>query len=122
MNIVLWALQIILAIKLLDVSYKHGLRHSMPTMQSAIQKLGKAAPAVLYMDAVIAFFGALGLILPGLLRADSKIIAATAALMALMLLVSIIFHMKSREKPKIFVSLVLFVFAAAVAYSRWVSL
>ena len=39
--------------------------------------------------------------------------------MSIMLLFSIFFHVKSREKPKIFVSVILFVFAVFVAYGRW---
>jgi hypothetical protein len=35
-------------------------------------------------------------------------------------LFSIFFHVKSREKPKIFVSVILFAFAVFVAYERWV--
>jgi hypothetical protein len=40
--------------------------------------------------------------------------------MSIMLLASIFFHVKFREKPQVFVSVILFAFAAFVAYGRWV--
>jgi hypothetical protein len=39
--------------------------------------------------------------------------------MSVILLFSIFFHVRSREKPKIFVSVILFAFAVFVAYGRW---
>ena len=120
MNAVLWIIQIILAIKLLTVSYTHGLRQSQATMQDAIRKMGQFSPALLYGIAACTFIGALGLLLPGVLETAAWITPMTAALTAIMLLFSILFHIRCREKPNIFVSVVLFAFAAFVAYGRWV--
>jgi uncharacterized membrane protein YphA (DoxX/SURF4 family) len=120
MNTFLWALQIILAVKLLTVTLNHGLQQGKPSMQEAAQKMGLPARTLLYLAAAGTFTGALGLILPGLLNAAAWITPLSAALMAVMLLVSIFFHVRSREQPKIFVSLILFAFAAFVAYGRWV--
>jgi len=120
MNTVLWIVQIILAIKLLSVSYTHAFRQSLPTMQAAIQKLGRFSRPILFLVAIATFVGALGLILPGVLRASHFITALTAASLSLILLVSLFFHIKSREKPQIFVSLVLFALAAFAAYGRGV--
>jgi hypothetical protein len=119
MNISLWIVQIITAIKLLDVAYKHGLRQSMTSMQEAKQKLGAFSKPLLTIIAVCAFTGVLGLILPGLLGWAAWITPVTAALLSLMLLLSIFFHVRSRAHPKIFVSVVLFAFAIFVAYGRW---
>lgn len=44
----------------------------------------------------------------------------TAAVLAVMLLASIAFHIKCRESSKAWVSLILFAMAAFVAYGRWV--
>jgi len=43
-----------------------------------------------------------------------------AALLAVMMLASIGFHLASREKPKIVADLILFAMAAFLAYGRWV--
>jgi hypothetical protein len=120
MNLALWAIQIILGIKLINVSYTHGLRQSQPTMQAAIQKMGKLSQPLLVIIAICMFIGTLGLILPGVLGLSSWITPVTAVILSIMLLFSIFFHVKYREKPKIFVSVVLFAFAALVAYGRWV--
>jgi len=119
MNIALWIIQIILSIKLINVSYTHGMRQSKPTMQDAIHKLGKISKPILTFDAILTFLGAVGLILPGILGLPSGIIVITAMFLCILLLASLVFHLKSREKPRIFVSIVLFALAAFVAYGRW---
>lgn len=120
MNIALWIVQIILSIKLITVSYTHGLRQSQPTMQDAINKMGGFSRPLLFIIAICAFIGTLGLILPGVMGLSSWVTPVTAGILAVMLLSSIFFHIKSREKPKIFVSVVLFAFAVFIAYGRWV--
>jgi uncharacterized membrane protein (UPF0136 family) len=119
MDMTLWAIQIILSIKLITVSFTHGLPQSQPTIQEAIQKLGKFSRPLLFIISVCTFIGAVILALAGVLRLPNSVISITAIIMAIMLLFSIFFHVKSREKPKIFVSVVLLVFAAFVAYGRW---
>jgi hypothetical protein len=119
MDLALWAIQIILSIKLITVSYTHGLRQSQPIIQEAIQKLGKFSRPLLFIISVCTFIGAVILALAGVLRLPNWVISITAVIMAIMLLFSIFFHIKSREKPKIFVSVVLLVLAAFVAYGRW---
>lgn len=119
MDIALWVVQGILAIKLVSVSFTHAFQRSLPSMQEAMQKLGKSSKLILTLAAVATLAAALGLILPGVLHASPRITPVTAGILAGLLLVSLFFHVKSREKPKIFVSLVLFVLAVFVAYGRW---
>jgi hypothetical protein len=120
MNTALWIIQIILGIKLITVSYTHGLRQSQSTMQAALQKMGKVSQPLLNMIAICTFIGTLGLILPGVLGSSTWITPVTAVILSVMLLFSIFFHITYREKPKIFVSVILFAFSAFVAYGRWV--
>jgi len=120
MNIALWVIQIILAIKMLNVSYSHGLRQSQPTMQEAVQRLGEFSRPLHYATSVFTFLGATGLMLPGVLEPPVWMTPGTAVLLSVLLLLSIFFHIRSRQKPKFFVSAVLFAFAAFVAYGRWV--
>lgn len=119
MNIALWIIQIILGIKLITVSFTHGLGQSKPTMQEAIEKMGRLARPLLVISSVCTFIGTLGLILPGIIGLSSWITPVTAGFLASMLLCSLFFHVRAREKPKIFVSIVLCVFAVFVAYGRW---
>ena len=115
----LWIIQIILGIKMLNVSYSHGLRQSQPSMQEVIQKMGKFSKPLLYMISVCTFIGTIGLILPGVFGSPTWITPMSAVLLSTMLLLSAFFHVRFREKPKIFVSVILFAFAVFVAYGRW---
>jgi len=83
------------------------------------KKMGKVSRSILTVVAACTFLGALGLILPGVLGLPGWITAVTAVILAFMLIFSIFFHVKGREKPKIFVSVVLFALTAFVAYGRW---
>ncbi len=119
MNFALWIVQAILAIKLVSVAFTHAFQRSLPTMQAAIEKLGNGARTILTLVSVATLIGALGLILPGVLRLYPQITPVTAGVLCLLLLVSLFFHVRSREKPKVFVSVVLFALAAFVAWGRW---
>ena len=119
MNTALWIIQIILGIKLLSVAQTHGLRQSQPTMQDAIRRMGNVARPLHYGIAFAAFAGAVGLTLPGALGSPARVISVTAALLSIMLLSSIFLHVRSREKPNVFVSVILFAFSAFIAYGRW---
>jgi hypothetical protein len=119
MNLVLWIAQIVLCIKLLDVVRTHGLGQSRQSMQTAIRRLGKYTRPGLFFISAGACAAALGLTLPGVLHAGAQFIPLAAIFSAALLLVSLICHIQSREKPKIFVSLVLFAIAVFIAYGRW---
>jgi hypothetical protein len=119
MDTALWIIQIILAIKLISTAFTHGFRQSLPSMQEAIQKTGKGSRSLLAVVAAGTFLGALGLVLPGILGASNWITEVTAVMLAGMLLISIFLHVRGREKPIIFVSVLLFAFAVFIAYGRW---
>jgi len=118
MNIILWALQVILAIKLLTTSFSHGFQTSKPEMKQAVDKMRTSSRFWHALIAILVFVAAVGLILPGWLGIYPQLVVWTAALAALLMLVSIYFHVRFREKPKVFVSVILFVFAVFVAYGR----
>lgn len=120
MDTVLWVIQVILAIKLLSTAIIHALQQDKDTLSQAIARLGAASKPLLFSSAALMALGSLGLILPGVLRALPWLTPVCAALLAVMLLVSIPLHIKSRDKPMIFVSLILFAMAAFLAYGRWV--
>lgn len=119
MNIILWIVQAILAIKLLTASIDHGFRQEKAEMQAARKKMGKPAIVLLYLTTLATIFGAFSLVLPGLLHFHPAVTSIAALAVAVLMLVSIPLHLRSREKPKIFVSLVLTAFALFVAYGRW---
>lgn len=119
MHIVLWVLQIGLAVKFVSVAYTHGVRRDHPDMQRGQQRFGTAARPLLIVIALCTFLGALGLVLPAAIATLAWLAPPAAALLALLLLPAAGLHIACREKPKVVGSVVLFALAAFVAYGRW---
>ena len=120
MNVVLWAAQIVLALKFVSVSFTHGLRPDQTKMQRGIERLGTTAQPLLTLIALCAFLGGVSLILPAATGILTWLTPWSAALLALMMLLAVGFHVACRESPNIVVGLVLCALAAFVAYGRWV--
>ena len=120
MNIVLWILQGVLALKFLSVVYTHGIRPDPDKMQRGRQRFGAAARPLLVVIALCAFLGAVGLILPAALGILPWLTPWAAALLAVMMLLGLGFHATCRDTPRIIVGLVLLALAAFLAYGRWV--
>jgi putative oxidoreductase len=120
MNIVLWALQVVLAVKFLSVGFTHGWRPDAAKMERGNRRLGAAARPLLIGIAVAVSLCAVALVLPLVVRTAGWLVPWSAALLAAMMLVAAGFHLACRETPKTWVSLVLFALAAFVAYGRWV--
>jgi hypothetical protein len=120
MNIILWILQIALAIKFVSVSFTHGLRTGQPKMQQAIERMGIAARPMLILVALFAFLCAIGLILPAASGSLPWVPPLAASVLAIMMLLAIGLHAASRDTPNTWASLLLFAVAAFIAYGRWV--
>jgi len=122
MNVLLWGLQIVLALKFVSVAASHGLRPDETKMERGRQRLGVLARPLLTLVAVGAFLGGVGVILPAATGFRPWLTGWSAALLAVMALCGGGFHMACRESPKIpkiVVSLILCAVAAFVAYGRW---
>jgi hypothetical protein len=122
LNTFLWVLQIILAIKFLSVAYTHALRQDKQEMLQGIQGMGAAARPALNVIAMCMLLGCAGLVLPAAFESLTWLTPLTAAGLAVLMLASILFHSVCREKSNAWVSLVLFVLSASVAYGRWLLL
>ena len=119
MNLALWFLQIILAVKLVTVSYSHGVRLDPAKMERGMRRYGAATRPLLILIAAGAFAGAIALLVPAATGIAAWLTPAAAAILAALLLAAIPFHIVCREDPKIPVSLILAALAALVAYGRW---
>jgi hypothetical protein len=64
--------------------------------------------------------GAVGLILPAVTGILTWLTPLAAALLALMTLLAVGFHVACREAPNVLAGLILFALAAFVSYGRWV--
>ena len=89
-------------------------------MQRGGQRLGAWARPLLALIAVCMLLGGISLILPAVTGILIWLTPWAAALLALMMLFSVAFHIACREKPNIVVSLILCALAAFLAYGRWV--
>jgi len=119
-NTVLWILQIVLCLKFVSVAYTHGFRADQAKWQQGMQRFGAAARPLLALIALCAFLGGVGLILPAATGILTWLTPLAAALLALMMLLAIGFHVACRETPNVVAGLVLFALAAFVSYGRWV--
>ena len=115
MNTLFWALQIILVIKLLTVTFNHGLHPDPVKMQRGRDRFGAAAKPLLTTISLLTLLTGLGLVLP----IANGFLPWTASATALMMLVATGFHLRCREEPKVWVSLILFALAAILAYGKW---
>jgi hypothetical protein len=115
MNILLWALQIILAIKLLTVTFNHGLHPDPVKMQSGRERFGSTARPLLLFISGLTLLAALGLVLPNF----SRYLPWNASVTALMMLVATGFHIRCRETPKVWVTLILSALAVCLTFGRW---
>jgi hypothetical protein len=109
MNTFLWALQIILSIKFLTAAFTHAFRQDKPTLQFGIQKMGPKSKPILAVISVLLAVDAVMLILPRALGWDAMFTVYAAALGALLMLISIVFHLKCRETPKVWVSAIVLI-------------
>ena len=120
MNIALWVVQIVLALKFFSTAFTHGVRANQAKVERANQRYGKMARPLLTFIALCTLLGGAGLVLPAALGILTWLTPLAAALLALMMLGAIKFHVSCCEKPKIAADLVLFALAAFVTYGRWV--
>ncbi len=114
MNIVMWVIQAIIAIKLVTVVITHGFQQSKSTMREAIEKSGGNPKPLLYVIGGLSLLAAIGILLPVQFGVFPLIYTGV------ILLASIPFHLRCREKPKVFVSLILFMLVCAVYCGRWI--
>ena len=119
MNTVLWILQVVLCLKFASVAYTHGFRTNQAKWQRGMQRFGTAARPLLALIAVLVLLGSAGLVLPAATGILTWLTPLSAALLALMMLMAVGFHVACRETPNVVAGLVLFALAAFVSYGRW---
>jgi uncharacterized membrane protein YphA (DoxX/SURF4 family) len=126
MNIILWILQILLALAFIMVGYTHGFNSEQAKSRQGMQWLGEVPKGLLTFIGVSEILGGLGLILPAATNSLSWLTPLAGALLAVVMaillgkIVAIIFHILRREYPNIVVNVILLALAAFVAYGRFV--
>jgi hypothetical protein len=119
MNVLLWGVQIVLAVKFLSVAYTHGVRPDPEKMQRGSQRFGAATRPLLLLIAVGVLVGAVGLVAPAAIGVATGLTPWAAMLLALMMLPAVWFHAACREKSNSVIAVILVALCAFVAYGRW---
>jgi len=118
MNTILWILQIILCIKFISTAYSHGLQKNNIKMIESVEKFGKNGYLLHKILSVIMFVESITIIIPGIIGLNNWITIYSAIISSILMAISIVFHIRSREKPIIIADIILLLISAFVAYGR----
>jgi putative oxidoreductase len=115
MNILLWVLQVLLALAFLA----HGLLMLFPPAAIAAQMNAELARWLQLFIGISEIAAAVGLTLPGLTRIQPRLVSWAAAGLMVVMLCATIFHATRGEISSAITTLVLLAIATFVAYMRW---
>lgn len=115
MKIVLWMLQILLAIAFAG----HGWIMLVPPADVVEAMNASMAPWLRIFIGIVEILGAAGLILPGLTRIQPHLTAWAATGLAIIVALATPLHLMRGEYSSAIMTAVLFVLCACVAYMRW---
>lgn len=117
MNILLWVLQALLGLQFFFVGIMHFIvPPGLPAMMSWMYEL---PTALHYFSGTAEILAALGLILPGLTRIQTRLTPLAALGLVFVMAGAVVFHITRGELPNIFLNLILTGLAGFVAYGRW---
>lgn len=118
MNVVLWILQVLLAIMYLF----HGrMMWTPPAQVQPMMSYVRDLPAGLRrFIGVVEILAAIGLILPPLVNVLPILTPLAAAGLVIVMALGVVYHFMRREIPNVVFNLVLLALAAFVAYGRFV--
>ena len=114
MNIILWVLQVLLALAFLA----HGLLLLFPPAEMVAQMSFMPTPFRIFLG-VAEVLAAVGLTLPGITRILPWLVPCAAAGLMVVMISATIFHIARGEVSSAIVTAVLFLAATCVAYMRW---
>jgi len=115
MNIVLWVLQILLAIAFL----LHGWLLLSPPLELVDVLNSLMSPAFRIFLGVAEVLAAVGLIAPGVTRIQPWLVSCAAAGLLPVMIGATVLHISRGENSSAMITALLFVLLAFVAYMRW---
>ena len=115
MNILLWVLQVLLALAF----FAHGLLFLFPPA-AMVDQMNAALPRWFQLFIGVAeVVAAVGLTLPGLTRIQPWLVSCAAAGLMIVMISATIFHVTRGEVGSAITTVVLLALATFVAYMRW---
>lgn len=118
MQIVLWIVQVLIALAFLAVGFPK-LVMPLADLSQQMDWVNDLSPALVRFIGLAEVAGGLGLILPALTRILPWLTPLAAAGLVLIMILAAVFHISRGEIPFIIPNLVLLALAAFVAYGRW---
>jgi uncharacterized membrane protein YphA (DoxX/SURF4 family) len=115
MNILLWVLQVLLALAF----FAHGWMFLFPPPEIAVQMNASLPRWFTLFLGVAEILAAVGLILPGVTRIIPWLVPAAALGIMMVLGSATVFHFVRAEISSGVITLVMLVLATVVAYMRW---
>jgi putative oxidoreductase len=117
MNIVLWILQILLA----AIFLFNGINHFSvpPGLPEQMAWMYDLSPALHTFIGTFEVLGALGLVLPGLTRTQTRLTPLAALGLVIVMLGAAVWHIPRGEALNSVINLVIAGMAGFVAYGRW---
>jgi putative oxidoreductase len=115
MNILLWVLQVLLALAF----FAHGAMFLFPPAAIAEQMNATLPRWFQLFLGVAEILAAVGLIVPALARAQTWLVPAAAAGIMIVMISATVFHLMRGEISSAVITCVLLVMATVVAYMRW---
>jgi hypothetical protein len=120
-NLLLWIGQILLALAFLGVGYTHTLGFDQASTRPGMTWLAAVGRDRMRIIGILEILGAVGLILPaatGILPGLTPV--AATALAALMVLAAVLHLRRPGEGRNIVINVILGLFAALIAYGRFI--
>lgn len=115
MNVLLWVLQVLLALAFLA----HGLMFLFPP-ESIVEQMNAALPRWFQLFLGVAeVLAAVGLTVPGATRIQPWLVPCAAAGVMIVMIGATIFHIARAEVSSAFITAVLLAMATFVAFMRW---
>jgi uncharacterized membrane protein YphA (DoxX/SURF4 family) len=115
MNILLWVLQVLLAVAF----FAHGWLFLFPPAAMAEQMNASLARGFQLFLGVAEVLAALGLTLPGLTRILPWLVSCAAAGVMIVMISATCFHVVRGEVRSAIITVLLLLIATCVAYMRW---
>src|SRR5262245_13901649 len=117
MNKLLWVLQVLLAVFVTATGVIHFVLP--PNLPAPLQWMYDLSPLLHAIIGAAELLAAMGLILPGLNRIQTRLTALAAVGLVLVMLGAIVFHIARGETLNAVLNVVVAALAAFVAYGRW---
>jgi putative oxidoreductase len=117
MHILLWVLQVLLAVFVAFTGVIHFVLP--PNLPAPLHWMYDLSPPLHTIAGAAELLAAVGLILPGLTRIQRRLTPLAASGLVLLMLGAIVFHVSRGEIVNAVLNLVVAALAAFVAYGRW---